>query len=86
MPSIGAATEDRHQKAINLSKMLNRYARVVSGKAPVNDKDHYGNKRLKMSGHLLADLFRVNLKVLIGDMLYNFQRIVKRQYVTERRS
>ena len=36
------------------------------------------NKRLKMSGDLLADLFRVNLKVLIGDLLYNFQRIVKR--------
>ena len=31
-----------------------------------------------MSGVLLADLFRVNLKVLIGDLLYNFQRIVKR--------
>jgi DNA-directed RNA polymerase subunit B len=36
------------------------------------------NKRLKMSGDLMADLFRVNLKVLIGDLLYNFQRIVKR--------
>jgi DNA-directed RNA polymerase beta subunit len=36
------------------------------------------NKRLKTSGDLLADLFRVNLKVLIGDLLYNFQRIVKR--------
>jgi DNA-directed RNA polymerase beta subunit len=36
------------------------------------------NKRIKMSGDLLGDLFRVNLKVLIGDMLYNFQRIVKR--------
>ena len=36
------------------------------------------NKRIKMSGDLLADLFRTNLKVLIGDLLYNFQRIVKR--------
>ena len=26
----------------------------------------------------MADLLRVNIKVLIGDMLYNFQRIVKR--------
>ena len=33
---------------------------------------------MKLSGDLLADLFRVNLKVLIGDLLYNFQRIVKR--------
>ncbi len=36
------------------------------------------NKRLKLSGDLLADLMRANLKVLIGDLLYNFQRIVKR--------
>ncbi|MFC2135842.1 DNA-directed RNA polymerase subunit B'', partial [Bacteroidota bacterium] len=42
------------------------------------DKDHYMNKRVKLPGDLLADLFRVNLKVLIGDFLYNFQRIVKR--------
>ena len=26
----------------------------------------------------MADLFRANLKILIGDLLYNFQRIVKR--------
>jgi DNA-directed RNA polymerase beta subunit len=50
----------------------------LSGQQETDDKDHYKNKRLKLSGDLLADLFRVNLKVLIGDMLYNFQRIVKR--------
>jgi len=31
-----------------------------------------------MSGDLLTDLFRVNFNMLIKDMLYNFQRIVKR--------
>lgn len=31
-----------------------------------------------MSGDLLMDLFRVNFKVLVGDILYNFQRIIKR--------
>ena len=51
---------------------------VVRKEKTVDDKDHYMNKRIKLSGELLADLFRTNLKVLIGDMLYNFQRIVKR--------
>lgn len=78
LPNIGGNFEDRRDKAVNLCKLLARYARVVNKTAPVHDKDHYANKRLKMSGDLLADLFRVNLKVLIGDMLYNFQRIVKR--------
>jgi DNA-directed RNA polymerase beta subunit len=78
LPHIGAQKEDRMAKAQNLCKMLKKYIVVARGEAPLSDKDHYMNKRIKMSGDLLADLFRMNLKVLIGDLLYNFQRIVKR--------
>ena len=78
LPHIGLETENRKQKGINLCKYVRSYVNVLAGKAGTDDKDHYANKRLKLSGDLLADLFRVNLKVLIGDMLYNFQRIVKR--------
>lgn len=78
LPHIGLRKEDRLWKAHNLCKMLRKFILVSSGEAPMDDKDHYGNKRIKISGDLLADVFRVNLKVLIGDMLYNFQRIVKR--------
>ena len=77
-PHIGVTSEARYQKALNLCKMVRKFLAVSQGELPVDDKDHYTNKRLKMSGDLLADLFRVNLKVLIGDLLYNFQRIVKR--------
>jgi DNA-directed RNA polymerase beta subunit len=78
LPHVGMEPEDRILKAYNLCKYLKHYIRVIEGLLPTDDKDHYMNKRLKMSGELLADLFRVNMKVLIGDMLYNFQRIVKR--------
>lgn len=78
LPHVGMKPEDRLLKAQNLCKYLKHYIRVTNGELPVDDKDHYMNKRLKMSGELLAELFRVNMKVLIGDMLYNFQRIVKR--------
>ncbi|HLD05825.1 MAG TPA: DNA-directed RNA polymerase subunit B'' [Candidatus Nanoarchaeia archaeon] len=78
LPHIGVTKQDRMTKAYNLCKMLKKYILVTSGFLPEDDKDHYMNKRLKLSGDLLADLFRVNLKVLIGDLLYNFQRIVKR--------
>lgn len=78
LPHIGDTEESRMAKAYNLCKYLKRYILVANGLLPEDDKDHYMNKRIKMSGDLLADLFRVNLKVLIGDMLYNFQRIVKR--------
>jgi len=78
LPHVGLNPEDRLLKAYNLCKYLKHYIKVSSGVLPIDDKDHYMNKRLKMSGELLAELFRVNMKVLIGDMLYNFQRIVKR--------
>lgn len=78
LPHIGTTKEDRVFKAYNLCKMLRKYIAVSNGELPLDDKDHYLNKRIKMSGDLLADLFRMNLKVLIGDLLYNFQRIVKR--------
>ncbi|MBU0615540.1 MAG: DNA-directed RNA polymerase subunit B'' [Nanoarchaeota archaeon] len=78
LPHIGIEGDTRMEKAKNLCKMLKKYIDVSRGDIPLDDKDHYMNKKLKLSGDLLADLFRVNLKVLIGDLLYNFQRIVKR--------
>ena len=44
----------------------------------LTDKDHYINKRLKLSGDLFEDLLRINLKTLVQDVMYNFQRLVKR--------
>ncbi len=78
LPHLGIKEEDRIAKAHNLCKIVKRYIRVGNDELGLDDKDHYKNKRLKLSGDLLADLLRLNLKVLIGDLLYNFQRIVKR--------
>ncbi|MFH1133527.1 MAG: DNA-directed RNA polymerase subunit B'' [Nanoarchaeota archaeon] len=78
LPHLGISKEDRIFKAYNLCKLIKRYNLVANGVIAQDDKDHYHNKRLKLSGDLMADLFRVNLKVLISDILYNFQRIVKR--------
>ncbi len=78
LPHLGITPKDRIWKAYNLAKMLRKYILASRGELKLDDKDHYMNKRLKLSGDLLADLLRVNLKVLIGDLLYNFQRVVKR--------
>ena len=78
LPHIGTSSEDRMAKAMNLCKLLKKYILVSKEVIAVDDKDHFMNKRIKLSGDLLADLLRMNLNVLIGDMLYNFQRIVKR--------
>lgn len=78
LPNIGSKKEDRIVKAYNLCKFIKKFLMVVKDNTPLTDKDHYMNKRLKLSGDLLSDLFRVNLKVLVSDMLYNLQRLIKR--------
>ena len=77
-PHLGVSEKENLNKAYNLCKCLKKFILVSNEQLPLDEKDHYMNKRIKMSGELLADLFRVNLKVLVGDLLYNFQRIVKR--------
>lgn len=78
LPHVGIDKNARYLKAMNLCRLLRKYILVSNGQLPSDDKDHYANKRLKLSGDLLGDLIRVNLRVLIDDLLYNFQRIVKR--------
>ncbi len=78
LPHLGTKKEDKIYKAYNLCKVLKQFSDVIDGKRGKDDKDNYKNKKLKMPGDSLLDLFRVNFKVLINDMLYNFQRIVKR--------
>ena len=78
LPNVGMEPSAMRKKAINLCKMLKKFIDVSNGVKSAEDKDHYMNKRLRMSGDLLIDLFRVNFKILVGDILYNFQRIIKR--------
>lgn len=78
LPHVGTDEEARADKATNLCKYLRHYLKVVKGELPLDDKDHYANKRVKMSGDLLSDLFQANLRALAKDLSFNFQRIVKR--------
>ena len=78
LPHLGMTSKDRIYKAYNLCKLIKRFLMVTVDKAKPLDQDHYVNKRLKLSGDLLSDLFRVNMRSLVQDMLYNFQRLVKR--------
>ncbi|MAF51364.1 MAG: hypothetical protein CMH64_04715 [Nanoarchaeota archaeon] len=78
LPHLGLTKEDRIAKAYNLCKIVKKFLMVSKDGLSMSDKDHYMNKRVKLSGDLLEDLFRVNFRVLVNDMLYNFQRLVKR--------
>jgi DNA-directed RNA polymerase beta subunit len=78
LPHLGTTENDRLTKAYSICKMVKKYILVREEGKPTPDKDHYMNKRLKLSGDLLEDLFRTNLRNLVQDIMYNFQRLVKR--------
>ncbi len=78
LPHLGIDPKFRLNKAYNLCKMVRRFLQVSEEGLPLPDKDHYMNKRLKLAGDLLEDLMRINLRSLVQDILYNFQRLVKR--------
>ena len=77
-PHLGMLPKDRMNKAYNLCKMVKKFLQVSEEGLPLPDKDHYMNKKLKLAGDLLEDLIRTNLRSLVQDILYNFQRLVKR--------
>ncbi len=78
LPHLGRTDKARMNKAYFVGRMVKKLLLLKDGKIKVDDKDHYMNKRVRLSGDLLEDLFRTNVKVLINDALYIFQRGVRR--------
>ncbi len=79
LPHIGQKKDDRIKKAITLCKLLKQFLIVKENPNLKTDKDHYANKRVRLSGDLLATLFRVNLGILIRDIQYSLQKSSKKK-------
>jgi len=78
-PHIGQKKEDRIKKAVTLCKLIKQFLIAKENPKLRTDKDHYSNKRVRLSGDLLATLFRVNLGILIRDIQYSLQKSSKRK-------
>jgi DNA-directed RNA polymerase beta subunit len=78
LPHIGKGPNFRPDKALFIGSVAERLMNFHYGRLPEDDKDHYGNKRLKLAGELMEQLFRAAFKTLANDMKYSFERIVKR--------
>ena len=79
LPHIGLTKAKRIDKAITLAKLINQFLVFKENPNLEMDKDHYANKRVRLSGDLLSDLFRVNLNILIRDIKYSLQKTLKRK-------
>ncbi len=79
LPHIGTSKEDKNKKAVTLCKLIKQFLLAKQNPKLRTDKDHYANKRVRLSGDLLSTLFRVNLGILIRDIQYSIQKSTKRR-------
>ena len=78
LPHMGIESDKRYDKAIYLAEMTEMLLQVIEGQREPHDKDHYTNKRLRVSGDLMEDLFRVAFSSLTRDMSYQLERSLSR--------
>ena len=79
LPHIGRDPEERFDKAVFLGEMASRIIELKLGIRQEDDKDHLRNKRIKLAGPLLAELFRSAFWSLYRDMRYQFRRMSTRR-------
>jgi DNA-directed RNA polymerase subunit B len=83
LPHLDRTPDKRIDKAVFLGEMACRVIELKFGKRSTDDKDHFKNKRLKLAGPMLADLFRVAFRNLCRDIKYQLERMgFKRQMIT----
>ena len=78
-PHIGQDKQSRSSKAITLCKLIKQFLLTKENPKLMTDKDHYANKRVRLSGDLLTTLFKVNLGILVRDLQYSLQKSQKRK-------
>lgn len=83
LPHLDRTPDKRKDKVVFLGEMACRVIELKLGKRSTDDKDHFKNKRLKLAGPMLADLFRVAFRNLCRDIKYQLERMgFKRQMIT----
>ncbi|MCD6370408.1 MAG: DNA-directed RNA polymerase subunit B [Thermoplasmata archaeon] len=79
LPHLGTEKKDRIKKAYYLGRMARRILELHLGLRKEDDKDHLANKRLKLSGDLLEELFRTAFEALLKDLKYQLERTYNRK-------
>jgi len=76
---IGQGKENRLAKAYYLAMMATKATERYYGLRGQDDKDHYANKRLELSGKLMEHLFRYSFKYFIKDLRFQIDRTITRR-------
>jgi len=76
LPHVGISDFCETRKAYFLGYMVHRLLLAALGRRELDDRDHYGNKRLDLAGPLLAFLFRGLFRTLIKEMRMYAQKFI----------
>ncbi|MEM4264917.1 MAG: DNA-directed RNA polymerase subunit B'', partial [Thermoplasmata archaeon] len=79
LPHLGDTKDARLKKAIFLGRVARTVLELALNLRGEDDKDHYANKRLKLAGDLMEDLFRAAFSNLIKDLKYQLERSYTRK-------
>lgn len=78
LPHVGISDFCETKKAYFLGYMVHRLLLAALGRREVDDRDHYGNKRLDLAGPLLAFLFRGLFRNLMKEVRLYAQKFIDR--------
>ncbi|KAL5016562.1 hypothetical protein ScPMuIL_006151 [Solemya velum] len=78
LPHVGVSDFCETKKAYFLGYMVHRLLLAAIGRREVDDRDHYGNKRLDLAGPLLAFLFRGLFRNLMKEVRMYAQKFIDR--------
>lgn len=62
MPHVGTTDDSLRTKAFFIGYMVNKLLYAYLGKTDEDDRDHYGKKRLDLTGILLISQFKEHFK------------------------
>lgn len=68
LPHLGDTVDDRYKKALYLGRMARAVLELNLGMRKEDDKDHLSNKRIKLAGDLMDELFRNAFQSVVKDL------------------
>lgn len=75
LPHISMAPGSNGKKAYFLGYMTHRLLLAVLERREIDDRDHFGRKRLDLAGPLLGSLFRMLFRKLTKDVYRHLQKV-----------
>ncbi|WP_297217026.1 DNA-directed RNA polymerase subunit B [Thermoplasma sp.] len=79
LPHLGDSPSDRIRKAIYLGRMARSLLELSLGIRKEDDKDHLANKRIKLAGDLMDELFRSAFQSVMKDLKYQLEKTYNRK-------